>query len=294
MSYDGRRLAYVSDKADEIIIWDWEKKTQIGIPLKPPEGFGPSELRFSPNGLMLAARMHRQKYGKYESLIGVFNVQNGQIVKLPFGRKFSLSDDGKRIAIWPEYDFKRLDVWRIGENGAAEGPKSLLFDEVNLVHAMAFNHKGDMLAFSSGHRPYLVRLDGADLKKEKFQGMFHINPIKGLAFNKNDKTLISYDVVEWDRSFDRGQIILWDVTTRRPLIKAQRYDTKDDICCMGFSKDGDKLMVGDKEGNIMVWDVDPASWQRKACNIAGGSMDEDWWNRLFPNETYQPTCRIPH
>ena len=43
-------------------------------------------------------------------------------------------------------------------------------------------------------------------------------------------------------------------------------------------------------GDAWVWDVDPASWERRACQIAGRSLTQAEWQIYLPDRPYQPTC----
>jgi hypothetical protein len=40
----------------------------------------------------------------------------------------------------------------------------------------------------------------------------------------------------------------------------------------------------------MLWHIDPASWPRTACTVAGRNLTKAEWNRYLPGEKYRRTC----
>jgi hypothetical protein len=40
----------------------------------------------------------------------------------------------------------------------------------------------------------------------------------------------------------------------------------------------------------MVWDVDPASWARRACEIANRALTPEEWDEFLPGRPYEPAC----
>jgi WD40 repeat protein len=44
-------------------------------------------------------------------------------------------------------------------------------------------------------------------------------------------------------------------------------------------------------GSLLVWDINPASWATRICQIVGRNLTRDEWNRyLTTQEPYRPTC----
>jgi hypothetical protein len=56
-----------------------------------------------------------------------------------------------------------------------------------------------------------------------------------------------------------------------------------------FAADG-KHLVGNGQFEAVEWDVDPDSWQAKACLAAGRNLTRDEWLQYLPDEPYRPTC----
>jgi hypothetical protein len=40
-----------------------------------------------------------------------------------------------------------------------------------------------------------------------------------------------------------------------------------------------------------LWDVDPASWLKRACAVAGRPLTQQEWREFLPGRPYQPSCR---
>jgi WD40 repeat protein/DNA-binding SARP family transcriptional activator len=51
-----------------------------------------------------------------------------------------------------------------------------------------------------------------------------------------------------------------------------------------------QLIAFGQDGTLRRWDVDPASWARRACAIAGRDLTVDEWRELLPGRAYRPTC----
>jgi hypothetical protein len=39
-----------------------------------------------------------------------------------------------------------------------------------------------------------------------------------------------------------------------------------------------------------VWDVRPASWERRACEVAGRRLTRAEWKAALPGRDYAPAC----
>jgi WD40 repeat protein len=54
--------------------------------------------------------------------------------------------------------------------------------------------------------------------------------------------------------------------------------------------DGNLLLVTTEDGRGIVWDVDPASWPRRACALANRTLTRDEWETFLPGQPYEPAC----
>ena len=39
-----------------------------------------------------------------------------------------------------------------------------------------------------------------------------------------------------------------------------------------------------------LWDIQPQSWARRACQVAGRTLTRAEWNDALPERTYAPAC----
>jgi WD40 repeat protein len=57
-----------------------------------------------------------------------------------------------------------------------------------------------------------------------------------------------------------------------------------------FSPDGRKLAADSTSGKVTLWDVDPASWRRKLCAIAGRDLTVSEWTTYVPEIPPRAVC----
>jgi WD40 repeat protein len=57
-----------------------------------------------------------------------------------------------------------------------------------------------------------------------------------------------------------------------------------------FDPTGRTLATASWDGTVLLWDVDPASWQARACAIAGRRLTPQEWREFLPGRPYQPAC----
>lgn len=57
-----------------------------------------------------------------------------------------------------------------------------------------------------------------------------------------------------------------------------------------FLPDRNELIAFGDKGSLRRWDLDPGSWVRRACAIAGRDVTDKEWEQLLPRRPYQPTC----
>jgi hypothetical protein len=51
-----------------------------------------------------------------------------------------------------------------------------------------------------------------------------------------------------------------------------------------FLSDGSLLTTGDPDGSVLRWDMDPASWRRIACGMAGRNLTPEEWVTYLGDE----------
>jgi len=82
---------------------------------------------------------------------------------------------------------------------------------------------------------------------------------------------------------------LWDVASGTqigpPLTAGDRRTMID------LSADGRQLLEVHGNGQGAVWDVDPESWKRRACDLANRTLTREEWEEFLPGRPYEPACQ---
>ena len=84
-------------------------------------------------------------------------------------------------------------------------------------------------------------------------------------------------------------IRLWDVASGQAIgtpLSAHHAA----ITHLAFSQDGKWLASAAGEEAIREWDMDPQSWQARACLLANRSMTEEEWSFYIGETPYHETC----
>jgi WD40 repeat protein len=152
------------------------------------------------------------------------------------------------------------------------------------VTSLAFSPVGQVLA--SGGKDGVIRLwDVATRQPLGLPLTGHTDAVNSVAFSPDGKMLAS--------GSSDSTIRLWDVEAHQsigqPLIGSTGHVTS-----VAFSPDGKRLASGsDSDPTIILWDVNPESWQALACWMTNRDLTLAEWNQYFrdrPNESYRKTC----
>ena len=60
-----------------------------------------------------------------------------------------------------------------------------------------------------------------------------------------------------------------------------------------FVDGGNRLVTLQDTGRGNLWDTQPRSWARRACQIAGRTLTLAEWNDALPERAYAPACTAP-
>jgi len=82
---------------------------------------------------------------------------------------------------------------------------------------------------------------------------------------------------------------LWDTATLQPVGERLMVPSPDTFHADANAR-GTKIAVGSYDGIAVVVDVDPRSWQRTACRIAGRNLTRAEWTEYLPGRPYHATC----
>ena len=87
----------------------------------------------------------------------------------------------------------------------------------------------------------------------------------------------------WD-----GALRLWDRASGRslgPPLEAHGDYTR------GIAwLDEEHVLTGSGARSLIAWDMSPAGWLDRACELAGRDLSSAEWRRYLPDEPYRGTC----
>ena len=81
---------------------------------------------------------------------------------------------------------------------------------------------------------------------------------------------------------------LWDVVTGIQI--GPQLSAGDRRTMIDLSSDGRYLLETHGNGRGAVWDVDPESWERRACDLASRTLTLEEWDEFLPGRPYEPAC----
>src|ERR671918_2758739 len=312
LSPDGRLIA-VGLKGRGIALWDVRELTPVGAPLLGTGGEVKS-LAFAPDGQTLAAvtadagggfltlwdvgsrsRLHKPIYAGHPSWVlavgfspdgttlatasgdlglQLWDVATGERLD-PIRPAGSASDvafsaDGAMVASGS--DQATAEVWE-----AATGTSIATFDGTP-ADSVALSPDGHVLAV--GGNGQVVRVWDVRTRKllrELDQGG---NGAFTLEFSPDGRTLAI--------SGFEPAASLWDVATGTQI--GPQLIAGDRRTMIDLSADGRQLLEVHGNGQGAVWDVDPDSWKRRACDLANRTLTREEWEEFLPGRPYEPAC----
>ena len=264
-SPDGRTLAAVTETM--LTLWDVGSRSRLHEPLYAGNPSWVLAVGFSPDGATLATA---------SSDLGLrfWDVTTGDSLDDP-GLGGSASDvafsaDGAMIASGS--DQGAAEVW-----DAATRTSIATFDGTP-ADSVALSPDGHFLAVGGAGR--VVRVWDVRTRKlvhELDQGG---NGAFTLEYSPDGRTLAI--------SGFEPAASLWDVasgTQIGPPLSAGDRRTMIDL-----SADGRQMLEVHGNGQGAVWDVDPESWKRRACDLANRTLTRDEWEKFLPGRPYEPAC----
>jgi WD40 repeat protein len=152
------------------------------------------------------------------------------------------------------------------------------------VYCVTFSPDGRTLASSSiNGKIFLWDLTTGTPAGQPLYGQ---GPVEKIAFSPDGKFLASIS--------REGTTLLWDLAKRRrfgSLFTGYQRAIQD----VSFSPDGKRLATSQTAKNhtgyqIVLWDIDPTSWQARACRIANRNLTPAEWSQFIGPAPYQPAC----
>jgi WD40 repeat protein len=312
-SPDGRLIA-VGLKERGIALWDARELTRVGPPLLDTGGEVKS-LAFSPDGRTIAAvtkhLLTLWDVGSRSRLREPRDAGNPAIVLAvgfsPDGATLATASSNLGLKFWDAATGDGLDVPGFGGSAsdlafsadgamiasvpsrggakvwdAASGRLTATFDGTRDPDfpdsSVALSPDGHFLAVGGFGR--VVRIWDVHTRKlvhELDQGG---NGAFTLEFSPDGRTLAI--------SGFEPVASLWDVVTGTQI--GPQLTAGDRRTMIDLSSDGRHLLEIHGNGRGAVWDVDPESWTRRACDLANRTLTPEEWDEFLPGRPYEPAC----
>jgi WD40 repeat protein len=184
----------------------------------------------------------------------------------------------------------RVDLWNAATHTHHGSPMKATDDGFPSV---VFDPSGRLVAAGAAIGPVRV-WSVADQRPAYAPLSGHTGPVIGTAFDSSGQYLVTTSAFGGSR--------LWDpatghgygdelVASPRPESAIPSIDLPFLSIRNAFSPDGKVLAVAGANSRAMLWDVDPALWQQRACAIVGRNLSREEWKLYLPAGTpYRATC----
>jgi len=280
---------------ENIILLDLKTRTQVGQTMSLTGSISNQKsvsLVYSPDGKMLALSINTSNglnsSPSFLPAISLWDVQSntriGQL-DLPNGvAQMTFSPNSKTLAIANSRGLFLLDVATVNSANAVL-PKAT---SSTAITSLAYSPDGKILALGNNDRTItLMNTTTLKLFGQPYsnQNKNQNSVAESLAFSPDGKILAS--------GHRDGGVYLWDVSSQTKLfgpLYNHIIPVNDDypVFDMAFSSDGKLLVTSSNE--IILWNMDPASWIDKACRLAGRDFTPNEWQTYMGDKKFEKTC----
>ncbi len=271
-SPDGRTIA-TADGGGVLTFWDLRTHERLGHPLRLSKwGLWPA--RYSADGRWLAV-------DGAESVVWLLDARRRVVVRKV--RKRELTRD---MAMRP--DGKVLAVPESGGPGYGTAVEILAVPSLRRVAKIpmrsprwsAFSDDGQLLILGD-HEGRAQIYDGHTFKPRGRPLLGHAGFILTEDFSPDGRTVAT--------SSSDGTVRLWDVASGRPIGSPLPGIPNAQVGAV-FTRGGTHVAAVYESGQGFSWDVQPSSWARRACAVAGRPLTRTEWNDTLPERRYEPAC----
>jgi WD40 repeat protein/tRNA A-37 threonylcarbamoyl transferase component Bud32 len=267
-SPDGRTLAAVTQRL--LTLWNVGSRTRLREPLDAGSPSIILAVGFSPDGATLATA---------SSSVGItlWDVATGDSLDeraiVGSASDIAFSADGAMIASVPSRG--GAEVW-----DAATRTSIATFDGKpgNEDSSVALSPDGHFLAVGGFGR--FVRLWDVRTGKLVHELDLGGNGAFTLEFTPDGRTLAI--------SGFEPAASLWDVESGTQI--GPQLTAGDRRTMIDLSADGREMLEVHGNGHGAVWDIDPESWKRRACELANRTLTRAEWEKFLPGRPYEPAC----
>ena len=293
----GKMVASILDNGDTAI---FDLKTGELLNQFQTNFTGNSRLMFSPNGDTIASAGCEEDWcSDYYTWVRLWDLNSSHVDTLPISQNgvmtsFSFSPNGKVLAMGycPERygaycsDFK-IQLW---DTETLELIRQLPIGYVNIYGGdvgskLVFNHTGNILASKEFGQIVLWDVDSGHPVGEPLGG-------SNVVFSPDDRLMAS---IAGDGN-DNLSLLLWDVASHQQIGQSIKINKNYDVNMLAYSPDGKLIAASgchlnddfdcDQGDNIILVDVDPESWTKKACSMAGRNLTRAEWTFYIPYKPY--------
>ncbi|MEU8361141.1 toll/interleukin-1 receptor domain-containing protein [Nonomuraea sp. NPDC048882] len=282
-SPDGRTLVTISGA--NVLLWDTARRTQKTT--LPGAAFGnaasPGAV-FSPDGRILAVPSGPSvilwDFGTLRKL-GTLDARDADDVV----HGLAFSPDGRTL-VTGGYGHTSIDFWDVAERTRRSSLPSGSGDPVS---ALSFSPSGDLLAWNALESPntaiggdFSIVIWDTKANSRRATYTVHNGLGRTVAFSPDGRILTS----------DGAGVHLWSLEQGEQIISLADPSETDPAHPRGpvFSPDGRMLATTGSDNHVTLWDIDPASWSRRLCAIAGRDLSLAEWQSAHIGQPHRRIC----
>jgi WD40 repeat protein len=277
---------------DAVRLWDFAHHRVRGYFIHKP--YMPGRLEFFPDGNTLAVGSSgitlepgSSPFPILDEGIMLFDTNTSRLIRLLPVRSHGINGlrlkgrtliagGASSITRFPDpLPMGRVFLWNV-DTGRAIASKMILNKQIDDI---AISNDGRLLATATMNSIYLWDLQsqsmlGSMLGEDK-------DYVSSIEFSPDGRILASGGDFE-------GHVDLWDVRTHQVLCKLPGHS--DYVSRVTWSGDGKILASSANDGSVILWDMEPEDWIRRACGMVKRNLTKDEWTLYLGNERYRKTC----